>query len=151
MDQIRIVCPQSRQEGRVVPADRDDQSALDAGGIEDLLGLLGPSQEICYIGRTAGRGSGSEIGHEESVGMAGQQCPVGTGPRMDQGFFKKGRAEGVTVLEGTLVSRETGDWNGKLYREFKRSESSRFSGKLIPYFVWSNRGPSEMTVWLPHD
>ena len=59
--------------------------------------------------------------------------------------------EGVTVLEGTLVSREIGDWNGKLYREFKRSESSRFAGKLIPYFAWSNRGRSEMTVWLPID
>ena len=56
--------------------------------------------------------------------------------------------DGVAVLEGTLVSREIGDWNGKLYREFERSESSRFSGRLIPYFVWSNRGPSEMTVWL---
>ena len=59
--------------------------------------------------------------------------------------------EGVTVLEGTLVSREIGDWNGKLYREFKRSESIRFVGKLIPYFAWSNRGQSEMTVWLPLD
>jgi DUF1680 family protein len=59
--------------------------------------------------------------------------------------------DGVTVLEGTLVSREIGDWNGKLYREFKNAESRRFSCKLIPYFVWSNRGPSEMTVWLPID
>ena len=57
--------------------------------------------------------------------------------------------EGVTVLEGTLVSREVGDWNGKLYREFKRLGSSRFVGKLTPYFAWSNRGQSEMTVWLP--
>ena len=63
--------------------------------------------------------------------------------------FEATMLEGVTVLKGTLVSRETGDWNGKLYREFKHSESSRFSGTLIPYFVWSNRGPSEMTVWLP--
>ena len=59
--------------------------------------------------------------------------------------------DGVTVLEGTLVSREIGDWNGKLYREFKNAESRRFPCKLIPYFVWSNRGPSEMTVWLPID
>lgn len=59
--------------------------------------------------------------------------------------------EGVTVLDGMLVSKETGDWSGKLYRELKRSKSSRFSGRLIPYFVWSNRGPSEMTVWLPLD
>ena len=59
--------------------------------------------------------------------------------------------DGVTVLEGTLVSREIGDWNEKLYREFIRSESNRFVGKLIPYFAWSNRGQSEMTVWLPLD
>ena len=65
-------------------------------------------------------------------------------PRFDANLL-----EGVTVLEGTLVSRKIGDWEGKLYRELRRSESSRFSAKLIPYFVWSNRGPSEMTVWLP--
>jgi DUF1680 family protein len=59
--------------------------------------------------------------------------------------------DGVTVLEGTLVSRNPGDWNGKLYREFNNAQSRRFSCKLIPYFVWSNRGPSEMTVWLPID
>jgi len=45
-----------------------------------------------------------------------------------------------------LVSRKIGDWNGKLYHEFKCAESSQFVGKLIPYFAWSNRGQSEMTV-----
>lgn len=59
--------------------------------------------------------------------------------------------EGVTLLEGTLVARRLGDWEGKLYREIKRSESKRFLARLIPYFAWSNRGGSEMSVWLPID
>lgn len=82
----------------------------------------------------------------EDVSLASVRMPTDGGWRPR---FEAKMLEGVTVLEGTLVSKEIGDWNGKLYREFKHLESRRFSGTFIPYFVWSNRGPSEMTVWLP--
>lgn len=59
--------------------------------------------------------------------------------------------EGVTVLEGNLVVRNSGDWQGNLYREYKHSAAILVSATLIPYYAWSNRGPSEMTVWLPLD
>jgi len=59
--------------------------------------------------------------------------------------------DGVTTLEGTLLARKAGDWDGKLYREFNRPEARQIPAKLIPYFAWSNRGPSEMTVWIPLD
>lgn len=59
--------------------------------------------------------------------------------------------EGVTTLEGRLVARERGNWQGKLYREFRPSKPLPFTAKLIPYFAWANRGRSEMAVWLPLD
>jgi DUF1680 family protein len=67
-------------------------------------------------------------------------------PRFDSDLL-----EGISILEGTLVSRKVGDWQGRLYREFNRPEATPFTAKLIPYYAWSNRGPSEMTVWLPLD
>ena len=67
-------------------------------------------------------------------------------PRFDETMLG-----GVSVLDGTLMLVETGDWNGKLYREYRRRTSKPIQGKLIPYFAWSNRGTSEMTVWLPLD
>jgi DUF1680 family protein len=48
--------------------------------------------------------------------------------------------EGVSILETELVSRTAPTWKGDaLYRT-----------RLIPYYAWSNRGESEMSVWLPH-
>ena len=67
-------------------------------------------------------------------------------PRFDEDLL-----EGISVLEGKLLVKPAGDWHGKLYREFNRSEAMPIAAKLIPYYAWSNRGPSEMTVWLPID
>lgn len=39
-----------------------------------------------------------------------------------------------------------------LYQPFGEADTERVSEtpiKLIPYFAWANRGPSEMTVWIP--
>lgn len=57
--------------------------------------------------------------------------------------------DGVTVVEGTFLRKASNSWQGKLYREFDRGEATSVFTKLIPYFMWSNRGPSEMSVWLP--
>ena len=67
-------------------------------------------------------------------------------PRFDPDLL-----QGVAVLEATLVARNTGDWQGQLYREFKQPEATPIAATLIPYYAWANRGPSEMTVWLPLD
>jgi DUF1680 family protein len=58
---------------------------------------------------------------------------------------------GVTVLEGTFAKKSAGEWNGKLYREFQRSDGVPVQTALIPYYAWANRGRSEMSVWLPID
>ena len=58
---------------------------------------------------------------------------------------------GVTVLEGTVMSRPSGDWNETLYRELSRPKGQLVSTRFVPYYAWANRGKSEMTVWLPTD
>jgi DUF1680 family protein len=57
--------------------------------------------------------------------------------------------DGVVVLEGKAQSRSQEIWIGKLYREFQPSELKPINVRFIPYSVWQNRGPSEMSVWLP--
>jgi hypothetical protein len=56
---------------------------------------------------------------------------------------------GVTVLEGRVLVRNHADWSGKLYREVQPEDLQPVAVKFIPYSVWQNRGPSEMSVWLP--
>jgi DUF1680 family protein len=56
---------------------------------------------------------------------------------------------GVTALEGRAEARHEPDWSGQLYRELATSPPRPFDLRLIPYFAWGNRGPSEMSVWLP--
>lgn len=56
---------------------------------------------------------------------------------------------GVTVVEAEAKARPSGDWEGKLYRPLNRSRERKIRARLVPYYAWSNRGPSEMSVWLP--
>lgn len=67
-------------------------------------------------------------------------------PRFDADLL-----QGVSVLEGTFSARPAGDWDGQLYRVLKKTESTPVAARLIPYYTWSNRGRSEMSVWLPQD
>jgi DUF1680 family protein len=56
---------------------------------------------------------------------------------------------GVTVLEGEAETRMEPAWGKELYREWTPAPRRPVALKLIPYHVWGNRGPSEMTVWMP--
>jgi DUF1680 family protein len=56
---------------------------------------------------------------------------------------------GVTAIEADLLARPPGDWDGKLYRPLRVGAEHEIKARFIPYYAWSNRGPSEMTVWLP--
>jgi DUF1680 family protein len=56
---------------------------------------------------------------------------------------------GVVVLAGVAQLRPSGDWRGQLYREFRAAPARPLQVTFIPYSVWGNRGPSEMSVWLP--
>jgi DUF1680 family protein len=63
--------------------------------------------------------------------------------------FDRRWLDGIVVLEGKAVARPEDNWSGKLYREFQPEELKPINVKFIPYSVWQNRGPSEMSVWLP--
>jgi DUF1680 family protein len=63
--------------------------------------------------------------------------------------FERGLLGGVTVLEGKAVTLGEAPWSGELYRELAPATTKTVECKLIPYHAWGNRGPSEMTVWLP--
>ena len=56
---------------------------------------------------------------------------------------------GCTVLEGSGFIRSAAAWNGKLYREVSPAPLKEVKLRLVPYSLWANRGPGEMTVWLP--
>ncbi len=56
---------------------------------------------------------------------------------------------GVGVVQTNAVSRPTGDWTGKLYQPRRLAAERPIIARFIPYYAWSNRGSSEMSVWLP--
>jgi hypothetical protein len=63
--------------------------------------------------------------------------------------FDRRLLDGIVVLEGEALRRPVENWKGKLYREFQPVEMAPMNIKFIPYCVWQNRGPAEMSVWLP--
>jgi DUF1680 family protein len=58
---------------------------------------------------------------------------------------------GETLLEVDALEFAKGDWSNKLYRPAGRQPPDKITARLIPYYAWSNRGPSEMSVWLPRN
>jgi hypothetical protein len=56
---------------------------------------------------------------------------------------------GVTVLEGQAVRVAQPDWTGALYLTLRAPVREAVPLRLIPYYAWSNRGVSHMTVWMP--
>ena len=73
-------------------------------------------------------------------------------PRFDENLLG-----GVTVLEGKALFIKDKDWSIQpygaepLYKEIGDINPQSFPLRLIPYYAWSNRGVSQMTVWLPVD
>lgn len=58
---------------------------------------------------------------------------------------------GTSTIIGTVTLRKPANWTGRLYREYSRPQTTPVETRFIPYYAWSNRGPSEMSVWLPLD
>ena len=56
---------------------------------------------------------------------------------------------GVTTLEARAQVVANGAWKDELYREFQPMVAKTIDVRLIPYYAWSNRGKSDMSVWLP--
>ena len=54
---------------------------------------------------------------------------------------------GITVLKAKGVALKEGDWNGDLYRAAPPTEQAA-TLTAIPYYIWNNRGPNRMQVWI---
>jgi DUF1680 family protein len=63
--------------------------------------------------------------------------------------FEPGFLGGVSVVKGEALLRKTEEWGNTLYRQWQSTALKPVDLTLIPYFSWSNRGESEMTVWMP--
>ncbi len=54
----------------------------------------------------------------------------------------------ITALEGEARLLQHNSWSNTLYKTLNTT-SKPVTIKLIPYYAWANRGPSDMSVWLP--
>ncbi|GAB3688760.1 glycoside hydrolase family 127 protein [Spirosoma flavus] len=55
----------------------------------------------------------------------------------------------LMALEGDAQRIDNTTWTNQLYREVSDKSPASTPVRLIPYYAWSNRGRSEMTVWIP--
>ncbi len=57
---------------------------------------------------------------------------------------------GMAVISGDALRIEAREWSGGIYQPQAVVEytSSPFNFKAIPYFLWANREPGEMRVWI---
>ncbi|WEK54769.1 MAG: glycoside hydrolase family 127 protein [Candidatus Cohnella colombiensis] len=58
--------------------------------------------------------------------------------------------DGVVTLELKGQRRETSSWEGQLYRPVQTQKTDVLV-KAIPYFLWANRDPGEMLIWINHN
>jgi DUF1680 family protein len=82
----------------------------------------------------------------EGIRMQDLVVPAGTKLRP---HHRPELLEGVTVIEAATLVRKSVDWGGALYRPLQRYAERHINVSFIPYYAWSNRGASEMSVWLP--
>jgi DUF1680 family protein len=52
------------------------------------------------------------------------------------------------ALEGEARQIHTSLWDHQLYQEISAEPLTPIRLRLIPYYAWANRGPSDMTVWM---
>ncbi len=83
----------------------------------------------------------------EGVRLADVRVPsdIALAARHDQDLL-----DGVHVVSGELTVHEDAQWDGGgLYRPHKRAKAKAVEANFVPYYAWANRGPGEMSVWLP--
>ena len=54
---------------------------------------------------------------------------------------------GLTTISGDVLLRS--DQGESMYRTLTKPTWRAVRATLVPYYAWSNRGQSEMTVWMP--
>ncbi len=82
------------------------------------------------------------------TGVKVSQVALASNARM-RARFDKSLLGGVGIVDAQAVIRPATDWAGMLYRTLRPEPAHIATVRLIPYFAWSNRGISYMTVWIP--
>lgn len=54
---------------------------------------------------------------------------------------------GMATIEANVLLRK--DENESMYNALEKPEWESYSTQFVPYYAWSNRGQSDMTVWVP--
>ncbi len=67
-----------------------------------------------------------------------------------QDEFREDMLGGVTVLTGKARGKVSEDWGKELYRE-EPAKWCDLDVLAIPYYLWDNRDPGEMLVWVSLD
>lgn len=67
-----------------------------------------------------------------------------------QARFEPDLFGGVSTITGDAVRLEPPSWSGEMYqpRSIVERTSSSFQFKAVPYYLWANRQPGEMRVWI---
>jgi DUF1680 family protein len=70
----------------------------------------------------------------------------------DPGFTvepgRSGILAGVPLIRARAARRDASEWQGALYQRQGASPKVPSSITAIPYFLWANRAPGEMLVWI---
>ena len=57
---------------------------------------------------------------------------------------------GISIITGQAIRKEANVDDNTLYRHRSQEtpSESTFTFKAIPYYLWANREPGEMRVWI---
>ncbi len=68
--------------------------------------------------------------------------------------FESNFLGGVVTLKGDMLLQDLSSWQGELYRSHQKEESTKtkpLTITAVPYFVWANREPGKMLVWIRYN
>ena len=67
-----------------------------------------------------------------------------------EAHFDASLFDGISVITGDAIRTEPGAWSGGMYepQSTVAYDKSPFQFKAIPYYLWANREPGEMRVWI---
>ncbi|WP_356948122.1 hypothetical protein [Geobacillus zalihae] len=65
-----------------------------------------------------------------------------------QAQFDERLLGGMVKRAGQVLRCDDSDWDGGLYRNTPPT-AKPFEFTAIPYYVWDNRQPGQMIVWIP--
>lgn len=83
-----------------------------------------------------------------SKGLRVQDVVMPTNSKLSARYDAK-LLDGVVVVEASARVKQSPEWAGQLYRPLRGSAEREIDARFVPYYGWSNRGASEMSVWLP--